>query len=84
MTGPLDLLLRECRLPDGVVADIGCHGGRIVAIGQLAGRSAARTISCEGRAVTPGQVDAHIHLDKAPCSPSGHRAGRARWPRPYG
>jgi cytosine deaminase len=65
MTGPLDLLLRECRLPDGLVADIGCHGGRIVAIGRLSRRSAARTISCEGRAVTPGLVDAHIHLDKA-------------------
>jgi cytosine/creatinine deaminase len=65
MTGSLDLLLRECRLPDGLVADIGCHGGRIVAIGRLSGRSAARAISCEGRAVTPGLVDAHIHLDKA-------------------
>jgi cytosine/creatinine deaminase len=65
MTGSLDLLLRECRLPDGLVADIGCHGGRIVAIGRLSGRSAARAISCEGRTVTPGLVDAHIHLDKA-------------------
>ena len=65
MTGPLDLLLRECRLPDGLVMDIGCRDGRIVAIGRLARRSAARAISCEGRAVTPGLVDAHIHLDKA-------------------
>jgi cytosine/creatinine deaminase len=65
MTGSLDLLLRECRLPDGLVADIGCRDGRIVAIGRLSGRSAARAISCEGRAVTPGLVDAHIHLDKA-------------------
>ena len=65
MTAPLDLLLRGCRLPDGRVADIGCRAGRIVAIGPLAGHPAAREIVCEGRAVTPGLVDAHIHLDKA-------------------
>ena len=65
MTAPLDLLLRGCRLPDGRVADIGCRDGRIVAIGPLAGHPAAREIACEGRAVTPGLVDAHVHLDKA-------------------
>src|SRR5262245_26199787 len=65
MTRPLDLLLRECRLPDGLVLDIGCHDGHIVASGRLAGRSAVREISCESRAVTPGLVDGHIHLDKA-------------------
>jgi cytosine deaminase len=65
VTAPLDLLLRGCRLPDGRVADIGCRDGRIVAIGPLAGHPAAREIACEGRAVTPGLVDAHIHLDKA-------------------
>jgi len=65
VTAPLDLLLRGCRLPDGRVADIGCRAGRIVAIGPLAGHPAAREIVCEGRAVTPGLVDAHIHLDKA-------------------
>lgn len=65
MTPPLDLLLRECRLPDGRVADVGCRAGRIVEIGTLAGHSAARAIACEGRVVTPGLVDAHIHLDKA-------------------
>src|SRR5258705_7870241 len=60
-----DLLLLECRLPDGRVADIGCLGGRIVEIGVLAGRAAGREIAGEGRAVTAGLVDAHIHLDKA-------------------
>ena len=65
MTAPLDLLLRGCRLPDGRVADIGCAEGRIVAMGSLAGSPAAHEIACEGRAVTPGLVDAHIHLDKA-------------------
>ena len=65
MTAPLDLLLRECRLPDGSVADIGCRGGRIALLGSLAGRPAVREIAGEGRVVTPGLVDAHIHLDKA-------------------
>ena len=60
-----DLLLLDCRLPDGRVADIGCLGGRIVEIGALAGRAAEREILCEGRAVTAGLVDAHVHLDKA-------------------
>lgn len=65
MSAPLDLLLRDCRLADGRVVDIACLGGRIEAVGVLAGAPAARTIACEGRAVTPGLVDAHIHLDKA-------------------
>lgn len=65
MSAPLDLLLRECRLPDGRVADVGCRAGRIAAIGALAGHAASREIRAAGRAVTPGLVDAHIHLDKA-------------------
>jgi len=65
MTAPLDLLLRECRLPDGRVVDIGCRDGRIALLGSLAGHPAAREIAGEGRVVTPGLVDAHIHLDKA-------------------
>lgn len=65
MTAPLDLLLRECRLPDGRVTDIGCRDGRIALLGSLAGRPAAREIAGEGRVITPGLVDAHIHLDKA-------------------
>src|SRR5258705_8765126 len=65
MGPPFDLLLRECRLPDGRVVDLGCRDGRILEIGPLRGRPAAREIACEGRTVTPGLVDAHIHLDKA-------------------
>ena len=60
-----DLLLLNCRLPDGRMADIACAGGRIAAIGNLSGRPAERTLRCEGRAVTPGLVESHIHLDKA-------------------
>jgi cytosine deaminase len=60
-----DLLLQDCRLPDGSTADIGCANGRVAAIGNLSGRLAERALLCEGRAVTPGLVEAHIHLDKA-------------------
>ncbi|HXL47055.1 MAG TPA: amidohydrolase family protein, partial [Candidatus Binatia bacterium] len=61
----LDLVLRGCRLPDreGTV-DLAIAGGRIVAIGPASG-PARETIDVAGRLVTPGLVDAHIHLDKA-------------------
>jgi len=68
---PLDLLLRDCALPDGTRTDLGCRGGRIVvlspagAVGPGEDARAARVIECGGRLVTPGLVDAHIHLDKA-------------------
>jgi cytosine deaminase len=62
---PFDLLVRDCRLPDGTAADVGCRDGRIAAIGSLGERRAARTVAAAGGAVTPGLVEAHIHLDKA-------------------
>ena len=71
MSQPLDLLLRDCALPDGTRTDLGCRGGRIVvlspagAVGPGEDARAARVIECGGRLVTPGLVDAHIHLDKA-------------------
>jgi cytosine deaminase len=65
MTQILDLILEGCRLPDGSTADIGCASGRIAAVGNLSGRPAERTLRCGGRAVTPGLVESHIHLDKA-------------------
>jgi len=65
MTQVLDLILEQCRLPDGTLADLGCASGRIAAIGNLSGQSAERMLRCEGRVVTPGLVESHIHLDKA-------------------
>ncbi len=63
-----DLLLRACRVPDrdGLV-DIALREGRIAAIGPHEasdGRTEA-VIEVAGRLVTPGLVEAHIHLDKA-------------------
>jgi len=61
----LDLILEECRLPDGTLADLGCYNGRVAEDGTLRGRAAARRVPCGGRVVTPGLVESHIHLDKA-------------------
>ena len=61
----IDLLLRDCRLPDGEAPQhIAIVGGRIASIGRDA-PAALEVIEVEGRLVTPGLVEAHIHLDKA-------------------
>ncbi len=65
MTESFDLILQNCRLPDGRETDVGCREGRIAEIGALTGRPAHRAVDCAGRVVTPGLVEAHIHLDKA-------------------
>ncbi len=61
-------MLRSCRVPgrEGLV-DIAVHEGRIVAIGthDPAARHTGSLIDVGGRVVTPGLVEAHIHLDKA-------------------
>lgn len=63
--GTVDLLIRNCR-PHGREGahDLAIDGGRIVAIGQV-GVQAREAIDARGRLVTPGLVEAHIHLDKA-------------------
>ena len=61
----VDLRLAGCRLPDGALAEIDCLDSRIARIGPPAGEAAARVVDCEGRAITAGLVEAHIHLDKA-------------------
>jgi len=65
MAEPFELLLRNCRLPDGRQADLGTRAGAIAEIGALGERSAHRVIDGAGRVLTPGLVDSHIHLDKA-------------------
>jgi N-acyl-D-amino-acid deacylase len=71
-----DLLIRGGRVLDGTgnpwfPADIGVQGGRIVAMGSLAGAQAARVIDATGKYVTPGFVDIHSHADDG----SGPRGG---------
>ncbi len=48
---------------DGTGArDIGVRGGRIVAIGSLAGASAGETIDARGLHILPGVVDSQVHF----------------------
>jgi cytosine/creatinine deaminase len=61
----LDLVLRNCRLPERAVpVDLAIADGRIAAVGPSAGPARA-SIDVDGCLVTPGLVEAHIHLDKA-------------------
>jgi cytosine/creatinine deaminase len=61
----LDLVLRNCRLPErDDPVDLAIADGRIAAVGSAAG-PARETLDLDGRLVTPGLVEAHIHLDKA-------------------
>jgi cytosine/creatinine deaminase len=62
----VDLLIRNARVwDDKPTTDIGIRDGRIVAIESDITEPAAYTIDVEGRAVVPGFVEPHLHLDKA-------------------
>ena len=45
----------------GMRSDVGVHGGRIVEVGDLSGRSAAERLDVTGHVVAPGFIDAHTH-----------------------
>ncbi len=65
-----DLLIVHGLVYDGLgnepaVIDIGVRGDRIVALGDLSGRSCHRRIDAAGMAVTPGFIDVHTHSDVA-------------------
>ncbi|MEO2022915.1 MAG: amidohydrolase family protein [Pirellulaceae bacterium] len=68
-TDAFDLLLRGGQVVDGTGkkkfrADVAIADGRIVAVGDLAGRSAARIIDVTNQVVAPGFIDLHSHADK--------------------
>ncbi|HEX3175293.1 MAG TPA: amidohydrolase family protein [Methylomirabilota bacterium] len=64
-----DLHLRHARVPDREeLVDIVIEEGRITSIGvatETAVAGARETIDLDGRVVTAGLVEAHVHLDKA-------------------
>lgn len=70
---PADLLLRNARLVNvasGEIyeTDIAIQGKRIAGLG--AGYSADKEVDLEGRYVTPGLIDAHVHVESAMVPPS--------------
>jgi N-acyl-D-amino-acid deacylase len=59
---PFDLLITGGRVVDGTgapwfAADVGVRGGKIAAVGPLAGQAAKRTIDASGLYVSPGFID---------------------------
>ncbi len=74
----LDLLFKGGSVVDGVgtaayPGDVAVKDGKIVAVGQLDGAQAAKTIDCSGLCVSPGWVDFHGHAD---WNGIGHPAGQ--------
>jgi len=65
MKESFDLLIRGgvVATPNGIApADVGVIGGRIAAIGSLAGASAAETFDAKGLHVLPGVMDTQVHF----------------------
>ncbi len=60
------MLIRGGRVCDGgagplVAGDVALGQGRVLAVGDLAGWTAARTIDAAGKVVAPGFIDPHSH-----------------------
>ncbi len=63
-----DILIRNGKVINGTGnswfhADLGIRNGRILAIGNLAGRSATKTLDATGLIVSPGFIDVHGHIE---------------------
>ena len=76
----LDFLIKNARLTNGVVSDIGISNGVITEIGKDSQSSANNMIDASNCIVLPGLVDLHTHLrepgrEDAETVESGSRAG---------
>ena len=70
LAADFDVLIRNGRVIDGAGnpwyrADVAIKDGRIGAIGNLAGKTADKTIDAANRVVTPGFIDVHTHVEGA-------------------
>ena len=62
----LDLLITRARIrDDGPLLDIGIHNGLISQLQERVDQPHRQLIEAGGRAVIPGLLEPHIHLDKA-------------------
>lgn len=62
-----DIIIRNARIADGtgaplVEGSLGVKGGRIVAMGEVAG-TADRVLDAKGRVAAPGFIDVHTHSE---------------------
>lgn len=70
---PYDLILRQCRLLNNEIVDIGIHNGLIVAISPEIQELGQLELNIHSQLVSPPFVESHIHLDSA------LTAGEPRW-----
>lgn len=64
-----DILIENGQVVDGTgdpwfYADVGITGDSIVAVGDLASKTARKTIDAEGLVVSPGFIDVHAHSER--------------------
>ncbi len=69
---PAHLALRNARLINVItgeiyLTDIIVHGTRVVALGE--GYAAEQEIDLDGKYVSPGFIDAHVHIESSLCTP---------------
>lgn len=70
---PADLVIRGGRIAnvfsgDYEAGDIAIYQGRIAGIGHYP--NAATVIDAAGATITPGLIDAHVHIESSLCAPA--------------